>query len=148
MSSTMCSLLPEVLLNFSKISATVHIAIPVLEFLSTLISLPQVFANFNSEQFLMVFAITLPYTNPFKFNHYTVSLAHHVIIMWFLKCRLHFRAEKVSFIIKGLNSNIQNTLEEARRGSIANNKDTNKDTTKVRTKSGGAETLTRLRSNS
>ena len=42
--------------------------------------------------------------------------------MWFLKCRLHFRAEKVSFIIKGLNSNIQNTLEEARRGSIANNK--------------------------
>ena len=42
--------------------------------------------------------------------------------MWFLKCRLHFRAEKVSFIIKGLNSNIQNTLEEARRGSIATNK--------------------------
>ena len=37
---------------------------------------PKVFASFSTEQFLSVFAITLPYTNPFKFNHYTVSLAH------------------------------------------------------------------------
>ena len=58
----------------------------------------------------------------FTYIYIIYSLAHHVIIMWFLKCRLHFRAEKVSFIIKGLNSNIQNTLEEARRGSIATNK--------------------------
>ena len=35
----------QVLLNLSKISATVHIAVPVLEFLSTLISLPQVLCN-------------------------------------------------------------------------------------------------------
>ena len=74
--------------------------------------LSQVFANFNSEQFLMVFAITLPYTNPFKFNHYTVSLAHHVIIMWFLKCRLANRKDFVKFIIKGLNSNILQPFEE------------------------------------
>ena len=48
----------------------------------------KVFASFSTEQFLSVFAITLPYTNPFKFNHYTVSLSQHVIIRWFLKCRL------------------------------------------------------------
>ena len=66
----------------------VHIAILMLEFLSKLISLPKVFASFSTEQFLSVFAITLPYTNPFKFNHYTVSLSQHVIIRWFLKCRL------------------------------------------------------------
>ena len=60
----------------------------------------------------MVFAITLPYTNPFKFNHYTVSLAHHVIIMWFLKCRLANRKDFVKFIIKGLNSNILQPFEE------------------------------------
>ena len=36
----MHTLLPDVLLNLSKISATVHIGIPVLEFLSTPISLP------------------------------------------------------------------------------------------------------------
>jgi len=112
MSGTMYALLPEVLLNLSKISATVHIAIPVLEFLSTLISLPQVFASFSPEQFLSVFAITLPYTNPFKFNHYTVSLAHHVIIMWFLKCRLANRKEFVKFIIKGLGSNVLQPFEE------------------------------------
>ena len=79
MSGSMYKLLPDVLLNLSKISATVHIAIPMLEFLSTLISLPKVFASFSTEQFLSVFAITLPYTNPFKFNHYTVSLTHHVV---------------------------------------------------------------------
>jgi len=112
MSGSMYTLIPEVLLNLSKISATVHIAIPVLEFLSTLISLPKVFASFNTEQFLSVFAITLPYTNPFKFNHYTVSLAHHVIIMWFLKCRLSQRKDFVKFIIKGLNSNVLQPFEE------------------------------------
>ena len=62
-----------------KISATVLIAIPKLEFLSTLISLPKVFASFSTDQFLSVFASTLPYINPFKFNHYTVSLTHHVV---------------------------------------------------------------------
>ena len=112
MSGSMYTLLPEVLLNLSKISSTVHIAIPVLEFLSTLISLPKVFASFNTEQFLSVFAITLPYTNPFKFNHYTVSLAHHVIIMWFLKCRLATRKDFVKFIIKGLGSNVLQPFEE------------------------------------
>ena len=112
MSGSMYTLLPEVLLNLSKISATVHIAIPVLEFLSTLISLPKVFASFNAEQFLSVFAITLPYTNPFKFNHYTVSLAHHVIIMWFLKCRLSSRRDFVKFIVKGLSSNVLQPFEE------------------------------------
>lgn len=35
MQDAMVKLLPEVLLNLSKISATVHIAIPILEFLSS-----------------------------------------------------------------------------------------------------------------
>lgn len=47
---------------------------------------------------MSVFAILLPYTNPFKYNHYTVSLAHHVIAVWFLKCRLPFRRDFVKFI--------------------------------------------------
>ena len=84
----------------------------MMEFLSTLISLPKVFASFSADQFLSVFAITLPYTNPFKFNHYTVSLAHHVIIMWFLKCRLNNRRDFVRFIVKGLGSNILQPFEE------------------------------------
>lgn len=57
-----------------------------------------VFANFVADQYMAVFAISLPYTNPFKYNHYTVSLAHHVIAVWFLKCRLPFRKDFVRFI--------------------------------------------------
>jgi len=114
MSSSMNTLLPEVLLNLSKISATQHIATPVLEFLSTLISLPKVFASFNTDQYMSVFAITLPYTNPFKFNHYIVTLAHHVIIMWFLKCRLTGRRDFVKFIAKGLSSNVVKPFEEGK----------------------------------
>lgn len=116
MREAMVKMLPEVLLNMSKISATIYIAIPVLEFLSSnllhlsslfnlierfvsvLTQLPMVFANFVADQYMAVFAIALPYTNPFKYNHYTVSLAHHVIAVWFLKCRLPFRKEFVRFI--------------------------------------------------
>ena len=35
-----------------------------------------------------------------RYSHYTVSLAYHVMAMWFLKCRLPFRKGFVSFIIK------------------------------------------------
>lgn len=125
MRDAMNKLLTEVLLNLSKISATVYIAIPILEFLSSkyralvgipsfpstngtskwhkslvaaLTRLPKVFASFIGDQYMSVFAILLPYTNPFKYNHYTVSLAHHVIAVWFLKCRLPFRRDFVKFI--------------------------------------------------
>ncbi|KAJ9583770.1 hypothetical protein L9F63_021894, partial [Diploptera punctata] len=112
MRDAMYKLLPEVLLNLSKISATVVIAIPILEFLSTLTRLPKVFASFVGDQYMSVFAISLPYTNPFKYNHYTVSLAHHVIAVWFLKCRLPFRRDFVKFITTGLKANVLVPFEE------------------------------------
>ena len=112
MRDAMNKLFTEVLLNLSKISATVHIAIPILEFLSTLTRLPKVFASFIGDQYMSVFAILLPYTNPYKYNHYTVSLAHHVIAVWFLKCRLPFRRDFVKFITKGLKSNVLAPFEE------------------------------------
>lgn len=112
MRDAMNKLLTEVLLNLSKISATVHIAIPILEFLSTLSRLPKVFASFIGDQYMSVFAILLPYTNPYKYNHYTVSLAHHVIAVWFLKCRLPFRRGFVKFITNGLKSNVLVPFEE------------------------------------
>ena len=117
----MLSMIERVLLDFSKISATKHVAVPMLEFLSTLIRLPEVFKCFIDKNYFTVFAIALPFTNPFKFDAYTVSLAHHVIIMWFLKCRLAFRQNFVSFIVNGLNNNIMKSFEEGgfRRGSNA-----------------------------
>lgn len=117
MNEVMVKMLPDVLLTLSKISATVHIAIPILEFLSSkynyiktfirklinrfclaITILPSIYASFVGDQYMAIFAISLPYTNPFKYNHYTVSLAHHVIAVWFLKCRLPFRKDFVRFI--------------------------------------------------
>ena len=96
----------------------------------------------SDKNYLSVFAIALNFTNPLKFDAYTVSLAHHVIIMWFLKCRLAFRQNFVSFIVNGLNSNVFKSFEEGglRRGSIMPSA-----LGKVRPKSGGD---LRLRSNS
>ena len=41
-----------------------------------------------------------------RFDAYTVALAHHVIVMWFLKCRLADRQNFVYFIIRSLNHNL------------------------------------------
>ena len=87
MKQSMYSLISKLLLNLSNSSATKSIATPMLEFLSTLIRLPDLFSCFTDSNYLTVFAIALPYTNPLKFDAYTVALAHHVIVMWFLKCR-------------------------------------------------------------
>nr|XP_025732823.1 tuberin isoform X5 [Callorhinus ursinus] len=98
--------LPVLVVKLTHISATASMAIPLLEFLSTLARLPHLYRNFAAEQYASVFAISLPYTNPSKFNQYIVCLAHHVIAMWFIRCRLPFRKDFVPFITKGLRSNV------------------------------------------
>lgn len=105
MPDIMIKLLPALIVKLTHISATVALASPMLEFLSTLVRLPHLYANFVAEQYVSVFAISLPYTNPSKFNQYIVSLAHHVIAMWFIRCRLPFRKDFVQYITKGLRSN-------------------------------------------
>ncbi|TRY86200.1 hypothetical protein DNTS_030238 [Danionella cerebrum] len=105
MPDIMIKLLPALIVKLTHITATVAMASPMLEFLSTLVRLPHLYANFVAEQYVSVFAISLPYTNPSKFNQYIVSLAHHVIAMWFIRCRLLFRKDFVQYITKGLRSN-------------------------------------------
>uniref|UniRef100_A0A8C7L650 Tuberin n=1 Tax=Oncorhynchus kisutch TaxID=8019 RepID=A0A8C7L650_ONCKI len=105
MPDIMIKLLPALIVKLTHISATVAMASPMLEFLSTLVRLPHLYAYFVAEQYVSVFAISLPYTNPSKFNQYIVSLAHHVISMWFIRCRLTFRKDFVQYITKGLRSN-------------------------------------------
>ncbi|CAM4470418.1 unnamed protein product [Leuciscus chuanchicus] len=117
MPDIMIKLLPALIVKLTHISATVAMASPMLEFLSTLVRLPRLYANFVAEQYVSVFAISLPYTNPSKFNQYIVSLAHHVIAMWFIRCRLPFRKDFVQYITKGLRSNallpFDDTLEQS-----------------------------------
>ena len=104
--------LPEVLLNLSKISATVHIAIPMLEFLSTLISLPKVFASFSMEQFLSVFAIILPYSvGPTLTPSSSTTTPSPLLIMWFLKCRLTQRKDFVACKLRILELMFRSSLK-------------------------------------
>uniref|UniRef100_A0A4W3I3C5 Tuberin n=1 Tax=Callorhinchus milii TaxID=7868 RepID=A0A4W3I3C5_CALMI len=117
MPDIMVKLLPGIILKLTHISATLTMAIPMLEFLSTLVRLPPLYANFVAEQYVSVFAISLPYTNPFKFNQYIVSLAHHVIAMWFIRCRLVFRKDFVRYITKGLRSNALLPFEDTHEPS-------------------------------
>lgn len=70
-----------------------------------------------------MFAIALPYTNPHKYNHYTVSLAHHVIAGWYLKCKLPLRRNFVDYILKGFMTNVQKPFEETKRAGDFINED-------------------------
>ncbi|XP_001652850.2 tuberin isoform X1 [Aedes aegypti] len=97
--------LGDLLFELSKMANTTIVALPVLEFLSTLSHLPNDrIANFRVVEFMYVMAMSFPYTNPYRYDHYTVSLAHHVIAGWFLKCRLPMRKSLVYYIVKGLES--------------------------------------------
>uniref|UniRef100_G1TGR7 Tuberin n=1 Tax=Oryctolagus cuniculus TaxID=9986 RepID=G1TGR7_RABIT len=104
--------LPVLVVKLTHISATASMAVPLLEFLSTLARLPHLYRNFAAEQYASVFAISLPYTNPSKFNQYIVCLAHHVIAMWFIRCRLPFRKDFVPYITKGLRSNVLMSFDD------------------------------------
>uniref|UniRef100_A0A8B9E7Q5 Tuberin n=1 Tax=Anser cygnoides TaxID=8845 RepID=A0A8B9E7Q5_ANSCY len=104
--------LPVLIVKLTHISATANMAIPLLEFLSTLARLPHLYRNFAAEQYASVFAISLPYTNPSKFNQYIVCLAHHVIAMWFIRCRLPFRKDFVPYITKVMDTTESNTREK------------------------------------
>ncbi|XP_041134002.1 tuberin-like isoform X2 [Polyodon spathula] len=117
MPDVMVKLLPALIVKLTHISATVAMASPMLEFLSTLVRLPHLYANFVAEQYVSVFALSLPYTNPSKFNQYIVSLAHHVIAMWFIRCRLTFRKDFVQYITKGLRSNALLPFDESQEQS-------------------------------
>uniref|UniRef100_A0A8C5QM62 TSC complex subunit 2 n=1 Tax=Leptobrachium leishanense TaxID=445787 RepID=A0A8C5QM62_9ANUR len=112
MPSVLIKSLPVLIVKLTHISATVTMAIPMLEFLSTLARLPHLYGNFAAEQYASVFAISLPYTNPSRFNQYIVFLAHHVISMWFIRCRLSLRRDFVPYITKGLRSNVLQSFDD------------------------------------
>lgn len=105
--------LTDLLFELSKMANTTIVAIPVLEFLSTLSHLPNdLIANFRILEYMYVMAMSFPYTNPYRYDHYTVSLAHHVIAGWFLKCRLPMRKNLVYYIVKNLESYVHTPFQD------------------------------------
>lgn len=107
--------LADIVLAISKVSDTVLVAIPILEFMSTITHLPYSFTNLNQKQFSYVFATCLPYTSPARYDHYIVSLAHHIIASWFLKSRLQWRRGYADYIIEGIAKNIDKSMQDAKQ---------------------------------
>uniref|UniRef100_A0A1E1XEJ7 Putative tuberin n=1 Tax=Amblyomma aureolatum TaxID=187763 RepID=A0A1E1XEJ7_9ACAR len=114
----MAKLLPELLQRLAQLSPTMAIALPVLEFLACLIRVPQLYASFTTDEYRRVFAIALPYTNPARFNDVVVALAHHLVALWFLKCRVAFRKDLAPFIMKTLRSQLEPAEEERRDAAM------------------------------
>lgn len=106
--------LADIILTITKVSDTVNVALPILEFLSTLAHIPYSFTNLSQKQFSYVFATCLPYTSPARYDHYIVSLAHHIIASWFLKSRIQWRKGYADYIIEGIAKNIDKSLKDAK----------------------------------
>lgn len=106
--------LSDIILTLTKVSDTVNVAIPILEFLSTLAHIPNSLVNWSQKQFSYVFATCLPYTSPARYDHYIVSLAHHIIACWFLKSRIQWRKGYADYIIEGIAKNIDKSLKDAK----------------------------------
>nr|XP_040237462.2 tuberin isoform X1 [Anopheles coluzzii] len=114
----------DLLLELSKMTGTKMVALPVLEFLSTLILVPSFrFGNFTMRTYMCVMAMSLPFTNPFRYDHYTVSLAHYVVAAWFIKCKLPMRHQLVKFIVQGLESYVHVPFQDGSRSFSQVNED-------------------------
>lgn len=117
-SSEMTRFLPIVLNRLSKFSPTLNLGISMLEFLSYLILFPKLYENFSEDEYKFIFAIALPYTNPFRFSDYITCLAFRVIAMWYLNCRPSLRCVFVEFVKKSLQSNVIQPFKENSTATI------------------------------
>lgn len=112
-SSEMTRFLPVVLTRLSKFSPTINLGISMLEFLSYLILFPKLYENFSEDEYKYVFAIALPYTNPFRFSDYITCLAFRVLAMWYLNCRPALRCAFVELVKKSLQNNVIQPFKES-----------------------------------
>lgn len=112
--------LPRILNQLSKTTASQQLAIPILEFLSILNLWPNLYSSYVVTEFLSIFAIIIPYTNPMKFDEYSVALAYRVATLWYLSSRYQFRKTITDFIIKQLPENIKFSHRQSKE-NIYNN---------------------------
>lgn len=62
---------------------------------------------------MYIFAAIMPYTKPYKYNPYIVSLAYHVIAKWFLKNKPIFRRNYVKYIISSIETSTKLLNEDS-----------------------------------
>ncbi|KAG4302100.1 hypothetical protein PCANB_001626 [Pneumocystis canis] len=125
---SMSKLLSGILVKLSQLMTSSSVSIDILEFLSSLARLPNVYANFTEADFRRVFGIALQYiqhSNAFKksqssdrsenvkdsaqtniiniqMSQYVLTLAYNIISIWFLALKLPERRKYVTWIVRGL----------------------------------------------
>ncbi|QSL65348.1 hypothetical protein MERGE_002658 [Pneumocystis wakefieldiae] len=125
---SMSKLLSGILVKLSQLITSSSASIYILEFLSSLARLPNVYANFTEADFRRVFGISLQYiqhsnaftksqlsdrsenvkessqinTSGMQMSQYVLTLAYNIIYIWFLALKLSERRKYVAWIIRGL----------------------------------------------
>lgn len=67
------------------------IAIPILELLSTLMRMHDLYKDFTPNDFENVFKTMTSYVNPFMLTDYIVAMAYQVLFRWFLRAPISLR---------------------------------------------------------
>eukprot|EP00117_Sycon_ciliatum_P044088 scpid19069/ scgid31850/ Tuberin; Tuberous sclerosis 2 protein homolog len=117
MQSVITLRMESLLHRLTLVSAAPSLAAPVLELLSNLVQISSLYASFNAEQYKSIFAIILPYVDPSQFSLYIVTLAHHVLALWFVRCRVP-QKNFVTFILNKLRHISQHMQSNLRSSSI------------------------------
>jgi hypothetical protein len=113
---SMTKLLPSILAKLSQIMSAGTISVQILEFLSTLARLPDLYVNFVESDYKLVFGIAIQYIQHtagsqlqskdsnagHTFSQYVLEMAYHVLIVWYMSLKVTNRRLYVSFIVRGL----------------------------------------------
>ena len=110
--ATMARYIPGIIDDLKRLSNVQSMAVPILKFLSVIIHVPQLYADFAHQQYMLVLALTKSFTNCQVFTRYVVSLAYQMIGAWFIRARVQFRKKLAAYLVKSLAKN----LEECRTG--------------------------------
>ncbi|KAI9352647.1 hypothetical protein BDR26DRAFT_197933 [Obelidium mucronatum] len=100
--SPMTRLVPELLMKVSRLTSA-SMAPSILEFLSTLARLPEIYVNLNEADYKRIFGIALGNIRAGSgggvLGEYTVQLGYHVLSVWFVNMNVADRRKYVPFII-------------------------------------------------
>ena len=106
-SSAMTAVISRLMIRLQQIATNPNLIVHILEFLSVLIRLPELYVNFVDSDYRRVFGIALQYTERYATKEtplecYIANLAYQVIAVWYIRCKSELRRVYVPFILRGL----------------------------------------------
>ena len=110
--SSMTKCLPRILEMLSQIMSSADMAVHVLTFLSIVVSLPPLYANFTENDYKMVFGVALQYlqhynrldspTASWALSQHVRILSYTVVYAWFLALKSPDRVRHIPYITRQL----------------------------------------------